>query len=115
MARDAAGAAVTRRRKWCKCGCGTSLAHKRADAVWAAPACRMRAKRAKVDETANAERTRRNRSGLQISYRKAVEAAVLAVEAVLSLPRPMDWRPIVELHMGNALSPAQRARAKAQS
>lgn len=69
----------------CKCGCGESLDGYRKGAVWASDACRMRASRdGRSAGTANPasgpqnpNRTRTHgRSGLQVSYPKAV--AVLA-------------------------------------
>lgn len=43
-------------KSYCACGCGASLTGMRAGAVYASPACRMRARRAEV---ANKTRTRR--------------------------------------------------------
>jgi hypothetical protein len=67
----------------CACGCGVSLDGMRSDAVWASESCRKAVKHG--ERRRIAARTRPHaRSGLQLSYRKAVEAIVKGFSGPLS-------------------------------
>src|SRR5665213_1417609 len=98
----------------CACNCGQSLEGRDGHVRYVSPAHQQRAYRKRQRDALKAaglptslselvhqavptssrngdgHRTARSRSGLQVSYRKAVEAGVLAVEAALEL----DDRPL---------------------
>ena len=59
---------------------------------------------------------RRQRSGLQVSYRKAIEVVYdLIVEYTGEILTRSEMRRLIEDAMAEALSPAQRARLEARS
>jgi hypothetical protein len=91
----------------CACGCERSLEGMRRDAVWYSRGCAMRWRRAHPGKsllTAHSAnkgrtRTRHKPSGLQVSFRKAVEALTELLA-----------KPEAERALAKALSPRQRAR-----
>lgn len=91
-------------------GCKTPLTHMRADAVWCSRACAMAAKRA-GQSARKPNRKRSGRSGLQVSYFKAVDALTRALEQ-MPVARP---ELIAQRILREALSEQQRARLEARS
>jgi len=86
----------------CRCGCGRSLAGRRPQARYALPACRTRGWRKPSQN--------RHRSGLQVSYAKAVRmvAEALHGDAYMgSVEQALRWAQTV---LAEALSERQRAR-----
>jgi hypothetical protein len=79
--------ALTNLERFCRCGCGASLEGMRESAVYASASCRTRAWKAREGITGyRAVKASQNAraSGLQVSYRKAVEALAdfVAVEGI---------------------------------
>ncbi len=96
-------------RTRCKCGCGASVARRRLGTVWATEACRKRFERRSVAQNADITRTR-SRSGLQVSYRKAV--SVLAFFLRHAEPEWRDHEWTAEMVLRAALSERQRERVR---
>jgi hypothetical protein len=103
----------------CRCGCGQSLAHRRYGAVWASESCRKAFLRERAP--ANASRKRPPRpSGIQVSYRKAVEAIVARFGPHMyghwCYPQSFEdeIRQNAELALLAALSPRARAQVELQ-
>lgn len=100
--------------KWCACGCGASLADLRSDARYLSDTHRKRARRRRTPAKA---RTRPG--GLQVSYRKAIQAIRLAL---IDYGPDIPWsecpdalaRRVAEVYASDALSPAQRARLESR-
>ncbi len=97
------------RSRTCR-GCPASLAGMRADAVWCSPACAMRARR---DGRANKARTRSGPSGLQVSYRKAVEVVACDIADVFGVTK-VSARLFAENAIRDALSSRQRELLQAR-
>jgi hypothetical protein len=95
-----------RRRKFCKCGCGTSLTNKRRGAIWASEGCRKAFKRGVAPANADISRTRKP-SGPQVALQRAIAAgerlALLAPPACPSMARQ-----VAEREMHGELSERQR-------
>lgn len=56
----------TRRERFCRCGCGESLAGMRADAIWRTDGCRKRAERDGTPDVARKQRAVRNGRGTKV-------------------------------------------------
>jgi len=100
-------------------GCENSLEGKRSDARYCRPTCKARGfdQRRKLVVDSRPER-RSGPSGLQLAYRKAVEAAYrTATIAVMQAGDPFasPVREIAEREVRSGLSVAQRARLEARS
>lgn len=96
-----------RRCEWCEC----SLGEMRRDARYCSPAHRIAASKARRGISVRAVLTRSGGpSGLQVSYRKAVEVLYQHIGEPDAVARV-----IAEAAMAEALSPAQRARLEARS
>lgn len=87
---------MTRQRIYCKCGCKTRLTGR--ETTWASEGCRKAFERGTAPANADTTRTDQ-RSGLQVSYRKAIET----LHQELGLPK---------LAIEHALVPALSARQR---
>lgn len=124
--------------RFCACGCGKSLDGRSSRTRYFDHACAARASRRKLtadladaglptrlnrsllvavtvsstDSHGDSEDRGRSRSGLQTSYRKAVEAAVRTAESWASWPEPREGTPQVmaEFYVAEALPERQRNR-----
>jgi hypothetical protein len=101
--------------------CGGSMEGKRADAFYCKDACRLAAfkRRTGTGEPAERLRTARSgrnaRSGLQVSYRKAVEAVAREIEHITEGVAHMDMaRELAADALDRCLSDRQRARLDAR-
>lgn len=95
--------------RFCKCGCGASLADRRRGTVWATESCRsaFRAGEAPV------QRGKRSPGGMQVPYARAVGAlrAALRYRAGYSPQQAEVW---AERLMRQELPARQRARLEAR-
>ena len=94
--------------------CGAHFSPRRPDARYCTPAHRTAAYRARRQEAGKASPSRHTRSGLQVSYPKAVEAAYRAATIASMRFSDLSPRQIAEAEVRSALSPAQRARLEAR-
>lgn len=99
----------------CACGCGASLDGMRKDAIYASPQCRSLGWKRRVGyadprrrkASRNGKTRRSGPSGLQVSYRKAVETAIeMLVAGCDEMYIPEEF---AERFMSRALSERQRA------
>ena len=120
------GVAMSERR--CACGCPESMEGMRADAIYASAACRTRAWKRRegitgIRYTKASQNGKSKPSGLQVSYRKATDAAAaLAMRIVEQNARALDVQLppgarasvhlLAEFYMSRALS--SRARETLQ-
>lgn len=96
-----------RRCEWCKC----SLGGMRRDALYCSAAHRLAASKARRGISVRGVPMRSSGpSGLQVSYRKAVEVLYQHIAEADAVARV-----IAEDAMAEALSPTQRARLEARS
>lgn len=108
-----------RAARTCDCGCGTPLTGRRADARYAAPACRTRAWKHRTgytDQRAPKASPRRKTAsgppGLQVPFRKAVTAVTNYLE---HQPFADDPAATATQILEPALPEAQRARLRART
>lgn len=94
--------------------CGASLAGRRKDALYCSASCRATAARERKEsaQSRNTAPPRANRSGLQISYRKAVEHIALSYGPGL---RRSEAIARAEALLRPALSDRQRAQLDERS
>ena len=95
--------------------CGAHFSPPRSDARYCTPAHRTAAYRARRQEAGKASQSRHTRSGLQVSYRKAVDRLTYWLTEERILVSERHARECAEGLMAGALSPAQRARLEARS
>lgn len=87
--------------RFCACNCGASLAGMRANAVYASPACRMRARRAAVANKTRTRRKSRDGKGARV---------YLTFGEIVHIEQARDRLELVRTPAGNLLD-AKLARA----
>lgn len=92
----------------CKCGCGVRLRGRQT--LWASEGCRKAFERGRAPANADIARTqsRSGPSGRQVSYHKAVEAAIDMLNA--GTERPYEVEKLANEYMQRALPARQRAQ-----